>query len=156
MKRYRSTLLGVSLTALAVMIIAVGCSSSNPVAPQTSGIQYENTDYTDQLIMGEGDFPPVIDGGRDNRTGAITRSTPEIVEFDRDNPPVVIDTPVDNLRITRSTPYIVEFDRDNPPVINDTPVDNLRITKSTPYIVEFDRDNPPVVNGTPVENLRIE
>jgi hypothetical protein len=127
MKRYRSTLLGVSLTALAVMIIAVGCSSSNPVAPQTSGIQYENTDNTDEFSLGENDFPPTIDGGRNDMVTPITRSTPEIVEFDRDNPPVVHGTPVEDIRITKSTPYIVEFDRDNPPVVNGTPIENLRI-----------------------------
>lgn len=99
MKRNRSALMGVSLTALAVMLIAVGCSSSNPVAPQTSGIQYENPQYTDRLPWGETDHSSVVVPEREDIRIELDKSTPDIMNFDRDNPPSSNATPIEDLRI---------------------------------------------------------
>lgn len=81
MKRNRSTLLGASLAALAMMIIVLGCSSSNPVAPQTSGIEYENPQYSDGYPLVDPNQP----GPHADRDDAVSEpsltSTPGIVEL---------------------------------------------------------------------------
>jgi hypothetical protein len=81
MKRNRSTLVGASLAALAMMIIVLGCSSSNPVAPQTSGIEFENPQYTDGYPQVDPNQPGVH-ADRDNSTEEpFLTSTPDIVEL---------------------------------------------------------------------------
>ncbi len=98
MRRYQSTLLGASLTALALMIIAVGCSSSNPVAPQTTGIQYENPQYgsgypyADQEVRGETGTPT-------NDIEALDKLTPAIHEFVEGETSTPEADRFDNLRI---------------------------------------------------------
>ena len=81
MKRNRSTLLGVSLTALAMMIIVLGCSSSNPVAPQTSGVAYENPQYSDGYPQVDPDQPFVPADREDVSIEAVEKATPDIVEY---------------------------------------------------------------------------
>lgn len=99
MKRNRSTLLGVSLTALAMMFIAFGCSSSNPVAPQTSGIQYENPQYTDHLPWGDTGDSPGVEADREDVRIVLDKSTPSIVRYDETAPAVIDADRIENLRI---------------------------------------------------------
>lgn len=81
MKRNRSTLVGASLAALAMMIIVLGCSSSNPVAPQTSGIEYENPQYTDGYPLVDPDQPGPLADRDDSTDEPLLTSTPDIVEL---------------------------------------------------------------------------
>jgi hypothetical protein len=100
MKRYQSTLLGVSLTALALMIIAVGCSSSNPVAPQTTGVKYENPQYSERIEWGDRDNPATTNAQREDvRVDVAAKFTPAIIMVDEDSPITTGAIRFDNLRI---------------------------------------------------------
>ncbi len=99
MKRNRSTLLGVSLTALAMMIIAVGCSSSNPVAPQTSGIQYENPQYSNGLPWGDTGQPPTNNGQREDVKIELSKLTPPVIRYVEGQPNTPDAVRFDDLRI---------------------------------------------------------
>lgn len=90
MKRNRSTLLGVLLAALAMMIIGLGCSSSNPVAPQTSGIEFENPQYTDGYPQLDPNQPGPYAERDDSMDEPFLTSTPDIVEI-QDGEHVIID-----------------------------------------------------------------
>ncbi|MFW9842761.1 MAG: hypothetical protein ACFFES_17865 [Candidatus Thorarchaeota archaeon] len=87
MKRNQCTLLGVLLAAVALMFVASGCSTSNPVAPDTSDIVFENPQSTPYYPEGDDPSSPTIDADRvadvDDVTvdQALTKSTPSIPEF---------------------------------------------------------------------------
>ena len=65
MKRNQSAFLGVLLAAAALIVVASGCSSSNPVAPDTSSdIVFENPQATPYWPNGDDPTEYRIDGDR--------------------------------------------------------------------------------------------
>jgi len=99
MKRNRSTLLGASLAALTMLIFVVGCSTSNPVAPQRSDIQYDNPQNSDTFPWGDtGDQTEI--GERDDVTfESVDKATPDVVLYEEGTPIHIDAVRFDNLRI---------------------------------------------------------
>jgi len=65
MKRNQSTLLGVLLAAVALIVVASGCTSSNPVAPDSSSdVVFENPQSTPYYPNGDDPTQFHIDADR--------------------------------------------------------------------------------------------
>jgi hypothetical protein len=87
MSRNKGATIGILVAIAAIILFVIGCSSSNPVSPAVTDTE-NGKDFSpgSEAIMSE----PVIDGdllNDDEFVGVVfDKSTPEIVQFPRDEP----------------------------------------------------------------------